>query len=147
MEPLDHLLVDLKIAEQQSLVILLHKDGTINRTGNGTARIDKTLYIGITDTWSILQELAHLITSDFEGALNKVFDLPDKKGATCSLEIVLATGSETRGIKFVYGSKSVGPPREIKDFVMKAITLTDPWYQQQKKLSPQPVKKWWQFWR
>jgi hypothetical protein len=135
----------MKIAGKQSLLILLHKDGTINRMGNGTAHIGKDLFIGITDTAGMLQELAGSITPDFEGALNKVFDLPEKKGATCSLEIVMGDGKETKGIKFIYGTRSVGPPREIKDFVLRTVTLTDPWYLQQPKAVP--AKKWWQFWK
>jgi hypothetical protein len=145
MAPLDHLLIEMKIAGKQSLKLLLHKDGAINRMGNGTANIDKDLFIGVTDTAGILQELTSSITPDFEGALNKVFDLPEKKGATCSLEIVMADGQETKGIKFIYGTRSVGPPQEIKDFVLKAVTLTDPWYLQQQKAAP--AKKWWQFWK
>ena len=147
MTSLDHLFVEMKIAGKQSLLILLHKDGTINRTGNGTIHIDKNLFIGVTDTAGILQELTGLITTDFEGALNKVFDLPEKKGDVCSLEIAMAEGKETKGIKFIYGTKSVGPPQEIKDFVLRAVALTDPWYLQQQKAVPQPAKKWWQFWK
>lgn len=147
MAPLDHLLIEMKIAGKQSLLILLHKDGTINRMGNGTAHVDKNFFIGVTDTVDILQELTSSITPDFENALNKVFDLPEKKGATCSLEIVMADGKETKGIKFIYGTKSVGPPQEIKDFVLKAVALTDPWYLQQQKATPKPVKKWWRFWK
>jgi hypothetical protein len=147
MTSLDHLLVEMKIAEQQSLLILLHKDGTINRMGNGTTQIDKNFFIGITETVGMLQELVGLITTDFEAALNKVFDLPEKKGDVCSLEIVMADEKETKGIKFIYGIKSVGPPQEIKDFVLRAIELTNPWFQQQQKIAPKPAKKWWQFWK
>jgi hypothetical protein len=41
----------------------------------------------------------------------------------------------------------MGPPREIANFVLKAIDLTDPWYLPQLKKITRSQKKWWQFWK
>ncbi len=138
--------VQLKIEEDVSLLILLHKDGTINRKGNGSENIDKNFFIGKNDD-NLLSKLAHSITPDFEEFLNKIFDDPDKKGKTCMLEISLSDEKETTGMRFTYGTKSIGPPEPVYNFVIKAVELTDPWFLKQKKTVASNEKKWWEFWK
>jgi hypothetical protein len=69
------------------------------------------------------------------------------KGKSCSVEIVLSNGTETTGTKFLYGSESMGPPPPVGKFVLKAIKLTDPWYNQNQKAIKKNTRKWWQFWK
>lgn len=132
--------IELNIDKDNSLMILLHKDGTINRKGDGSYRIQKTIYMGMVDK-PIFDELMSTITDDFKRYLGKVYDLPDKKGKTCSVEITLGSDNGGTGMKFIYGSKSIGPPDVVATFVEEAIHLTNPWFKKQ-----QPPKKWWQFW-
>ena len=144
---LTNITIELQIEEDTSLVIFLHKDGTINRKGDGTTKIDKNFFMGLTETIPIIEKLNRLIDEEFEQYLNNVYDLPDKKGKTCSIEIILANEKETKGVKFFYGSDSYGPPKPIGDFVIKAIELTDPWYNTQQKMIKKNKKAWWQFWK
>jgi hypothetical protein len=125
--------IELNIEDEPSLMILLHKDGTINRKGRGTEEIDNNFYMGIQYD-SLLSELTKSITTDFQSLLNKVNDYPDKKGKTCMLEITLSDGKETKGVRYTYGSESMGPPIPIANYVNKAIELTDPWYNEQVKM-------------
>jgi hypothetical protein len=125
--------IELNIEDEPSLMILLHKDGTINRKGRGTEEIDKNFYMGIQKD-SLLTELSKLITPEFQSLLNKVNDYPDKNGKICMLEITLSNGKETKGVRYTYGSESMGPPIPIANYVNKAIELTDPWYNKQVKI-------------
>jgi hypothetical protein len=144
---LNYVTVEMKINNDSALVILLHKDGTINRSGNGSAAVVKNFFIGITDTAKIMEELSKLVDADFEQHLNMVYDDPAKTGKTCSVEIVLDDEKGVKGTRFSYGSESMGPPREIANFVLKAIDLTDPWYLPQLKKITRSQKKWWQVWK
>ncbi|WP_299557208.1 hypothetical protein [Seonamhaeicola sp.] len=125
--------IELNIDNEPSLVILLHKDGTINRKGSGTEEIDNSFYIGIQND-SLLPKLTSTVTSDFQALLNRVYDYPDKKGKTCMLEITLSDGKETKGVRYIYGSESMGPPVPIANYVNKAIELTNPWFNEQVKM-------------
>ncbi len=126
--------IELNIENESALFILLHKDGTINRKGNGTEEIDRNFYMGIQQD-SIFSKLTETITPDFESLLNRIYDYPDKKGKTCMLEITLSDGKETKGVKYTYGFDSTGPPKPIADYVIKAIELTDPWFNEQIKMT------------
>ena len=125
--------IELNIEKETSLMILLHKDGTINRKGYGTYEIDNNFYMGI-DKNNLLSELTKSITPDFESLLNKVIDYPEKKGKICTLEITLSDGKETTGVRYIYGSESMGPPIPIANFINKAIELTNPWYEKQVRI-------------
>lgn len=125
--------IELNIEDEPSLLILLHKDGTINRKGRGTEEIDRNFFMGIQKD-SLLSKLTKSITADFESLLNSVHDYPDKKGKTCILEITLYDGKKTKGVRYTYGSESKGPPVPIANYVNKAIELTDPWFNEQVKM-------------
>lgn len=124
--------IELSIEDEPSLMILLHKDGTINLQGRGTEEIDNNFFIGMQKE-GLFAKLTQSITPDFESLLNNIYDDPDKKGKTCILEITLSDGKETTGVRYIYGSESVGPPVSITNYVKKAIELTDPWYNKHAK--------------
>lgn len=149
MEDYSIITISLEIEEEASLNILLASDGTINRKGDGTYKIDRNFFMGITDT-SLFQRLKKYITDDFNACHGKVYDLPGKEGKSCTLEIVLSGGKEGNGMKFYYGADSMGPPLPVAEFVEAAIHLTDAWfYEQQSKINQQerPKRKWWEFWK
>jgi hypothetical protein len=50
MTDLNYVIVERKINNESSLVILFHKDGTINRSENGYAVIEKNSFICMIDT-------------------------------------------------------------------------------------------------
>ncbi len=128
MIKLDYLSIEIKVQEETVLVILIHHDGTINRKGDGSENLDLPYAMGMGDSKEIFEKLNPLITSEFEDSLGKVFDIPEKKGKTCSLEIMLGTDSKATGCRFMYGLDSMGPPKSVSDFVVKSIELTNAWY-------------------
>lgn len=137
--------ITLTIEEEQSLAILLHKDGTINRKGNGTYTIDNNFYMGIQQE-NLLEELLTTVTLEFEQYFDRIYDLPDRKGKTCTLEIILSTDTENTVMCFVYGSESMGPPKPVIDYVKEALKLTDPWFKEQQRMVVQNNKPWWKIW-
>ena len=139
-------MIELKIEDDISLMILLHRDGTINRKGDGSHKIDHNFFMGQHQN-NGFKELIDTIDSDFENFLDKVFDIPDKKGKLCSLEITLSDSKKTTGARFLYGSESLGPPPPVTAYVKQALKLTDPWYYKQQKMVHRNNKKWWEVWK
>jgi len=129
MTKLDFVSIEIKVQNETVLFILIHGDGTINRKGDGSQNPDRPFAMGMTDTAEMFEKLNPFISGDLETYLNKVFDDSDKKGKECILEIRLGMGSKSTGCRFIYGAESMGPPNSISDFVIKALDVTDSWYQ------------------
>lgn len=125
---MNYLTIEVKVQTETVLVILLNDDGTINRKGDGSQNPDRPYALGMGDTKEMFGKLSPLISDDFESYSNGVFDDPEKKGKECSLEIHLGMGSKNTGCRFIYGADSMGPPKPISDFVIKALEVTDTWY-------------------
>ena len=135
MIKLNYLTIEIKVQGETVLVILIHSDGTINRKGDGSQNPDFPYALGMGDTNEMFEKLSPMISNDFENYLNRVFDIPEKKGKECSLEIHLGMDSKITGFRFVYGSDSMGPPKSVNDFVVKALEVTDAWYKRAGKNS------------
>jgi hypothetical protein len=78
MTDVAYITIELKIDNDSSLMILLHKDGTINRKGDCSFNIYNIICMGITETGEIISELSKIINQDFEQYLNDVFDILDE---------------------------------------------------------------------
>jgi len=122
--------IEIDIAEENALAILLHKDGTINRKGDGSSDIDNNMFMGIVNS-DIFDKLIQVVDKEFEECLGNGIDMNDKKGKTCVLEITLSDETTTYGTKVIYGSESVSIPPPIDRYIRKAIELTNPWYREQ----------------
>ena len=147
MPILNIITLELQIENDPALFILLHRDGTINRKGNGSEIIDNNFFMGLTATSKMLDELGGLVNEEFMQFMDKVFDAPGKEGKKCSIEIALEySNQEMHGTKFYYGTKSIGPPKPVSDFVIRAIELTNPWYYEQQKMVKKKSSRWWKFW-
>lgn len=159
-DKLDKCLISLDIADKNALFIILAKDGTICRGGNGNPDAHLELLKGYSD----LQHYdAFMMTVDenwflFSGA----FEQTPYTGRLCKLMVVFSgPNGEEAGFKVLYGEDSVGPPKEIVQMLINAVKLTEDWYQEERmKLKVQPVtmaapqpateegeSKWWQFWK
>jgi hypothetical protein len=140
----------LVAGEKQVLFILLAADGTINRQGTGAlTNTDNDLFIGRTEEPLFANLISYLDDEmmKFMGGYN----VEDQRGVPCKLLIGLSfLNAEDNGFGFRYGSESKGPPHEIVQFVTAAVRLTDPWFQQQKKIVSKAKgtggKPWWKFW-
>jgi hypothetical protein len=132
----DKALVTLKVNNDTALFMLLAEDGTVNRMGDGsTTNTDREMFIG-RHPEPLFARFISRITPDLlehQGA----YDLPNRKGANCELTLLLGyRGSErSAGFKFIYGSESQGPPREIAELVRYAAELTTPWHEAQKRIA------------
>jgi hypothetical protein len=144
--------ISLEINSEMALFVLLAADGAINRMGTGAVSNKKRdLFIGVTSEPLFPRLMAHLNDEmlNFMGG----YDVPDKRGALCKLSIGLqfADGSNN-GFGFSYGAKSKGPPIEIARFVSEAVSVTQPWFEAQEKMTGQKEqlqgkdKPWWKLW-
>jgi hypothetical protein len=122
--------ISLKIDENISLFALVSADGSINRMGTGTVNnTEKEMFIGVTDP-NLFENLRPHLNMDLFKWIGSRAD-QNAKGKTCELNIhLLLPNKEERAISFKYGSESMGPPPEIRRLVIKAVEITDPWYEQ-----------------
>lgn len=124
--------IRLDVAGEHALFVLLGSDGTINRQGTGEEDgIDSRLFVGVT-TEPVFDEFMAKVK---EESLQHpgVFSLPEQKGKSCRLVILFTAAGKEIGFDFSFGSESEGPPMEIFKWVERAVELTDPWYENQKR--------------
>ncbi len=159
-DKLDKCLISLDIADRNALFIVMAKDGTICRGGNGNPDAHLELLKGNSD---LEHFQAFMMTVDenwfmFSGA----FEQAPYEGRLCKLLVVFSgEGGEEAGFKVTYGEDSVGPPKEIAEMLINAVKLTEGWYDEERtKLKEQPMvhangkalvpgedARWWQFWK
>jgi hypothetical protein len=161
-DKLDKCLVSLDVGDHNALFIVLAKDGTICRKGNGNPAANLEMLKGASD----LQHYeAYMMTINedwfqFSGA----FEQTPIVGRVCKMLVVFSgPDGEEAGFKVNYGEDSQGPPKEIAEMVINAVKLTEGWYQGERdklKVQPQPIisavpqevpeaesRKWWEFWK
>lgn len=147
-------LITLEVEGNQVLFIVLDEDGTINRKGDGSPDCkDNDLFIGITRD-KLFDQLRPLVSKEMEEYLGKTYDIPDKKGRPCDFKILFGGPGFETGVQFLYGEFSQGVPVPFRVFTIKAIELTEEWFQEQKQKvviaknskKQKEVKPWWKFW-
>lgn len=129
------IIVELHVGEELSLFILLGKDGTINRMGNGSVDdIERQLFIGKISPDLFLRVRAR-VTAGVIHFLGQQLAAPRPKGKLCELAVVFtyADGRDAT-TAWRYGSESQGPHPEVREFVMAAMEATEPWFEQQKEM-------------
>lgn len=150
LEDINQTLITLTVGENHVLFIVLGADGLINRKGNGGADCkDNNLFMGETKE-NLFAELKFFITQEVQDCFGYTYDIPNKEGRLCELQILFKGNSVETGTKFLYGALSQGPPIFIRTFITKAVTLTDTWHGQQKYIASKSKsnanKRWWKFW-
>jgi hypothetical protein len=136
----DGVTIDIDISNINSLAILLAKDGTINRKGSGVIdTLDKDLFMGMT-TDKIFDSLMNGISSDLLTYCNTSSPNCDTAKQTCKVEIAFGNNNSVCKIEHCVNGSLNDLPKPIKEFIEKAIIVTDSWYQGQKKqmLKKQP---------
>lgn len=165
-DKLDNCLVSLDVGDKNALLIVLAKDGTICRHGNGNPDKQMEMLKGVSD----LQHYEAFMMTVHEElfAFSGVFEQTPIVGRPCKMMIVFSgPNGEEAGFKCNYGEDSQGPPREIAEMLINAVKITDPWYESERKnlkkaVSPEPTIRplsqasaphatseaaWWQFWK
>ena len=135
VDSIDAIMMKLDVADPQVLFVILAEDGLVNRLGTGAAdNADNDLFIGRTDG-PLFAQLRALVRPEWLELLGS-YEVPTKVGSVCTLTVLFrAAGDAEGGLRFVYGSHSVGPPPDIRRFVTEAVRLTDPWHQKQKRMA------------
>ncbi len=145
---IDKALLTLEVGNSTPLFILLAKDGTIHRKGNGNPAANLPLITGTSEDGHF--EALMMTINPHIFTYTGVIRMPEPVGTECRLTIIFQ-GRSNIDISFrvVYGADSQGPPIEIAEILINAVKLTDAWYNQQLG-SQQPggeEKKWWQVWK
>lgn len=125
--------VTLEAEGRWILFVLLDDGGSINRQGSAREGAqDPRLCIGVTDTVLFRALRAHLTDFMLDHA-GKQIELVEKRGLACRIVITFGRHDEERGLIVDYGADSGGVPEDIQEFVRQAETLTDPWYDEQRR--------------
>jgi len=133
-EKYDGVTIEIDISNKNSLAILLAKDGTINRKGSGVIdSLDKDLFMGMTND-KIFDSLMNGISNDLLTYCNTTSANCDTAKQTCKVEIAFGNNNSVCKIEHCVNGKLNDLPKPIKEFIEKAIIVTDPWYQGQKNL-------------
>lgn len=127
--------ITLTIDGEDSLLIVLGRDGLVNRQGTGIAgKTQKALYIGKHS--GIFKEVLNSVDEDFLQYMG-AYKAKKIKGSVCRLTVNFEfSGKKTHGFVWKYGLESQGPPRELTQVVIKAIEMTEPHYQAVLENSP-----------
>jgi hypothetical protein len=150
--------IDIEADGQSALSLMLCRDGTIGRQGNGSLPPHKISVLGVTDgaDFKKLMELVDERIFAHQG----IFDHPNKQGLPIKYSVVFIGEEPTlRVFEFRLGleNKDVGDLLPYFDGLIKnAVALTDDWYsktiseksvvQPTKCIAPHPKKPWWQLW-
>ena len=142
---IDKALVTLEVGEKTALFILLAKDGTIHRKGDGNTAHELPLHRGVSNQRHFDALMMTIDESIFNycGVIRK----PDRVGADCSLTIIFQGPNDVDfSFRVIYGADSEGPPRELVEILINAVKITEGWYQEQLN-APVEKKKSWKFWK
>ena len=133
-EKYDGVTIEIDISNKNSLAILLAKDGTINRKGSGVVdSLDKDLFMGLTND-KIFDSLMNGISNDLLKYCNTTSPNCDTAKQTCKVEIAFGNNNSVCKIEHCVNGTLNDLPKPIKEFIEKAIMVTDPWYLGQKNL-------------
>jgi len=134
---LDTCFIRIMYRDEEALMLLLSRDGAINRMGDGTPPdgAGSTLYIGKV-TEPLFDQLMEVIPpSLWEFRHVGRLDLDDRLGEDCLLTVLFGQ-SDGLAYRFeiLFGSESVGVPRELQIVLARALELTEPWWQETRSL-------------
>jgi len=142
---IDKVLITLEVGEKTALFIIMARDGTLNRKGDGSPQHDLPLHRGISTQRHFDAFMMTIDESIFNycGVIRK----PDRVGVDCSLTIIFQGANEIDfSFRVIYGADSEGPPRELIEILINAVKITEGWYQEQ-LLAPVEKEKSWKFWK
>jgi len=129
-------MVQLLVDGEQSLFIMLGDDGSITRMGTGRVdNSDRELFVGKTDA-AMFQQLRQQIGPELLGWFGRRLEDPQPHGKICELTVGLKyTDGTESGTAWRYGAESQGPPPEVAQFVIAAVGITNPWFEEFKSVS------------
>lgn len=128
---IEQIRIDVESEGESAISMLIHKDGTLNRQGNGDLPPVKVAAIGMTDG-SVFETLVNALDEAiFEHA--GVYDHPEKLGRPIRYSLAfIGPKPKIKVIEFRVGLENtdVGDLLPYVDkFINAAIQLTNEWYQ------------------
>ncbi len=128
---LSDVFLTLHVSGTQRLFLMLSADGTIRRSGNGSAEcLDTSMYIGMDDGTAFA--MAKSLATDVQQWIGS-YVAPEQCGDSCRLVIGLKASDGSEEIsEWEYGLQSEGPPPEIVRFVQDLVASTDRWHESQR---------------
>jgi hypothetical protein len=142
---IDKILITLEKGEKTILFILIDKDGTLHRKGDGSVGHGELPLIMGKSEQGHFDALMMTINEDiFKYA--GVISMPERAGVECRLTLVFQ-GPEGIDYSFrvIYGEDSQGPPIELAQILINSVKITQEWYESQ--LAPKKEEKpWWKKW-
>ncbi len=111
------------------LILMINKQGTINRLGSEEDNKKPLMIMGKTDK-PIFEHILENLDPHWLDLAGR-YTYPNPKGSILSLTISMKGEEIDTGFSFTYGSQSEGPPEDIVDFVDYVVSLTEPWYEDQ----------------
>jgi hypothetical protein len=122
--------ITLKYGDRLILVVLLAREGSINRMGDATSKADDTWYIGKVQE-PLFDQLLEVVPDDLFQYAGRL-EIPDRRGIDCELAVVFLH-KDGRAVPFeiLFGSETQDVPTELLDIVSRAMELTDPWWKKQ----------------
>lgn len=139
--PVDTVSISKKVDDKETLFIVLGKDGAVTRKGTGKDdKAEETAFVGVTKE-PLFQQVMDTVPKMFVEAPKVPLRSSGKLlGKKCEIVLTFKRGAQENGFNLVYGSIK-GPPKDLTKVVAKAVEVTEPWYQQEKKAAAQKAPK------
>jgi hypothetical protein len=126
--------IDVDISNQNCLAIVLAKDGAISR--KGTAALDpadKDFFAGITKD-PVFDSLINRLSNELVEYSNTTSPSCDTTKPTCTARISFGNHQLAKSFEYCVNGTFNDLPEPIKNYITNAIRVTEPWYQNQRKL-------------
>lgn len=144
---ISQILITLDSGDKNALFILLDKNGTVHRKGNGNAEADLPLIQGRSTLGHFDAML--MTVNEYIFSHTGVIKMPDRVGIDNTLTIIFQAGHDIDySFRVIYGQQSEGPPQELAEILINAVKLTEGWYHEQQSLQKEEeIKDKWKFWK
>lgn len=138
---LDVCFIRMEHGGEDVLFILLSRDGSINRMGDGTpSPVDKTLYIGVVKE-PLFDQLMEVVPDDLFRYVSRL-EIPDREGIDTTISVMFQH-KDGRVLPFevLFGSESGGVPLELQTILRRALELSDGWWNGLRGRDESPVPR------
>ena len=138
---LDLFFIELDVDRRPALRLSLSADGAITRlhSGKGSSLGNKNEHCFIAQVppeCTFFREITELFDPSWL-LRSGVYEMRDQLGAPCLLRLTLSSGGRLAVLEYHYGAQSQGPPSDIRRFVVRAIEVTQSWYDEQNRIENQ----------
>jgi hypothetical protein len=129
-DEIEQIRIDIECGGESALSMMLHRDGTLGRSGNGSLPRDGITCLGVSDGSAFRTLLSSLDERVFPHA--GVFDMKDKKGTPVRYAIgLLGKGGLLAGFEFRMGLENRDAGNLVgyfDHFIQQAVALTEEWH-------------------